>query len=131
MKQHCLSLLFVALNLGLWASCVPVSAFASTEGPPTDCTAYPVAPLRDTCENARKFGLSFSVTQEIEYLAAREYAFTFCGAQPDTVFRQQVADRLAQDTRLRALYDEHLTMLKHRCIYDPDGWCQSMGFQRR
>lgn len=132
MKRHIILLLLsVALNLLLGTTGILVPAFASAETPPANCAAYPVAPLRDSCENARKFSLSLGVTQEIEYLAAREYGFSFCGVQPDTLFRQQVADRLAQDARLRALYNEHLALLKHRCIYDPDGWCRSMGFQRR
>ena len=120
MEKRRIMLLFAVLGLLVGPAC----SLASDQAPPADCSAYPAYPKRGTCENARKFGLSFDTAQEIEGLAEQEHAFGFCGIPPDEEFRARVRERLAQDSRLRALYDEHLTMLKHRCVYDPEGWCR-------
>lgn len=115
-------IVFLSLCAALVLSSGP--AVAAEETPPADCSAYPVHPKRGTCENARKFGLSFDTAREIEGLAEQEHAFGFCGIPPDEAFRARARERLARDGRLRALHDEHLTMLKHRCVYDPEAWCR-------
>ena len=116
--------------LSAWLTCSPVLALSVANGPPADCAQYRTSPQRTTCENARKFGLSFNAAAIVEGLAERAYAVEFCGGTPDPAEQRHTESILAGSAAFRALYDEHLTMLRQRCIYDPNGWCRSMGFAR-
>lgn len=119
----------------LWAvamSCLlfPLPTLAE-ESPPADCEQYKGTSRHDTCQHAQQYGLSFNAAAVVEGLAERTYAVELCGATPDPAEQRHTESILAGSPRFRELYNAHLTMLRQRCIYDPDGWCQERGFKRR
>lgn len=122
----------VVLLLTLAMSCLLsyLSAFAE-ENPPADCTKYHGTSRYETCQHAREFGLSLNAAAIVEGLAERTYAVELCGGTIDPAEQRHTESILAGSTRFRDLYNAHLLMLGHRCIYDPDGWCQERGFNRR
>ena len=127
MKCVSASALFLATclySLAAWAA-------APADSVPADCTQYRTSPQRETCENARRHGLSLNAAALVEGLAERAYAVEFCGGTPDPAEQRHTESILAGSPAFRALYDEHLTLLHQRCIYDPGGWCRDRGLTRR
>ena len=110
---------------GLFSPCLAADAV------PDSCREYRNSPRYETCQNARKYGLSLNAAALAEQLAERDFAAEFCGAEPDPATQRHTQSLLSGSANMRALHDAHLALLRERCIYDPDGWCQSMGFQRR
>ncbi|MBQ9405407.1 MAG: hypothetical protein IJU37_01550 [Desulfovibrio sp.] len=122
-------LLLVSTPLGI---CLISDLVMAQEHPQLqDCGHYTGTAAYETCENARKHGLSFNAAALVEGLAERSYAVEFCGGVQDLAEQRHTESILAGGEHFRALYDEHLAMLRHRCIYDPDGWCQSRGLTRK
>ncbi len=101
------------------------------EWAPADCGRYRGTSRYDTCQHAKKYNLSINAAAIVEGLAERTYAVELCGAIPDPAEQRYTESILAGSPEFRDLYNAHLTMLRQRCIYDPDGWCQERGFQRR
>lgn len=116
-----------AFVLILWMCCcaLPVTAQESL-----NCEKYGLKE-RATCENAKQFGLSLHAAHLVEWLAERDFAASFCGSALDPAEVRHRESILAGDTKGRSLFAAHGRMLRERCIYDPDGYCQSMGFARR
>ena len=120
-----------ALFLAACLYCLAAWAAAPADSVPADCTQYTSSPRRETCENARRHGLSLNAAALVEGLAERAYAVEFCGGTPDPAEQRHTESILAGSPAFRALYDEHLTLLHQRCIYDPGGWCRDRGLTRR
>lgn len=128
--KRCL-LLLAALMLACPLGAVRAGEGADDAGIPRDCSRYQVHPRRETCLNARKYGMSINAAALVQGLAERTHAVEFCRSTPDPAEQRHRDSLLAGSPNLRALYEAHLAMLRQRCVYDPDGWCQSMGFTRR
>ena len=118
--------LFILLSLLFSAS--PLFA-ASSEGIPSSCEKYARTERFHSCENARKFGLTLNAAEYVEQMAEKEYAAQFCEGK--SLENANTASILAGGENFRALYEAHMTMLRERCVYDPDGWCRAMGHTRK
>ncbi|MBO4313714.1 MAG: hypothetical protein J5838_05415 [Desulfovibrio sp.] len=106
-------------------------SLAAPDAAPGDCAQFARKEMRDTCENARRHGLSLNAAALTERLAERAYAAEFCNAPLDPSEERHRDSLLAGGGNFRALYDAHLKRLREMCIYDPDGWCRDRGFERR
>ncbi len=98
---------------------------------PGDCAQYKGTARYETCQHAREFGLTMHAAELVEGLAEHDHAVTFCGGTPDPDDIRHTESILAGGDAYRALYKAHRGMLETRCVYDPDGWCRSMGLERR
>ena len=111
--------------------CLSVQTHAlATEAAAEDCSKYKGEARFETCENARKYGLSLNAAALVEWLAERTYAYRLCGVRPDPSEERHKEALLAGSLSFRALFEAELRRLEERCIYDPRGWCQERGLSR-
>ena len=122
-------IVFLGVFAGAWLAAA--LSFTAPDAAPDDCAHFARTGMRDTCENARRHGLSLNAAALMERLAERAYAAEFCNAPLDPSEERHRDSLLAGGGNFRALYDEQLNRLREMCIYDPDGWCRDRGFERR
>ena len=126
MKTACAWLLLPA-----FLCVIPLPMAHADQDAPAGCEAYRGTERWGTCMNARAYGLSMSAAEMVEGLAEHDHAVIFCGHEPDPADTRRTESILAGGASFRSLYDAHRKMLESRCVYDPDGWCRSMGLERR
>ena len=126
MKTACAWLLLPA-----FLCVIPLPMAHADQDAPAGCEAYRGTERWGTCVNARAYGLSMSAAEMVEGLAEHDHAVIFCRHEPDPADTKRTESILAGGAAFRSLYDAHRKMLESRCVYDPDGWCRSMGFERR
>ncbi len=130
MKTACAWLLAAFFPVTLLMAHAAPAAEARRDAP-AGCEACRGAERRSTCLNARAYGLSMEDAAMIEDLAEHDHAVIFCGHEPDPADTRRTETILAGGAAFRGLYDAHRKMLETRCVYDPAGWCRSMGLERR
>ena len=82
-------------------------------------------------DHASSVDVSENAKHLVEWLATRTFAAKFCGQMLDPAEEQHRASILKGEERLQKLYDDYLEFLENRCIYDPEQYCQDMGFGRK